>query len=442
MNRLKFRMRLLIAVVACLYPVRPACAQAPAITEEQRKQYLDSFDYVWRTIRDKHWDPKLGGVDWKAAYDEHRPLVEKAQSSAESRSAMARMIDKLGQSHFQIIPGGAYSELTNASGKTRSGRGVPGFDIRVVQGDALVTEVEQGLPAEKAGVKLGWQVLRIDGQDLGPTLENIAATYKGKRELDFQLARAVRARLRGNEGDKLGVVFRNGDGKDETLEIPLVKPRGVAAQFGNLPAMYVHHESRKIDPNIAYFRLTAFFDPENVMKAFEKAVKQNLQADGFILDLRGNPGGIGFLGVGMGGWFVDRSDCALGTMKTRTGPLHFVLNPRLETFTGPLAILVDGLSVSTSEILAGGLQDLKRARVFGTNTAGAALPSQVEKLPSGDGFQYAIADYVSSSGKRLEGEGVRPDVEVRPDRQSLLAGKDPVLDAAVAWIEQQKKKTP
>jgi carboxyl-terminal processing protease len=122
------------------------------------------------------------------------------------------------------------------------------------------------------------------------------------------------------------------------------------------------------------------------------------------------------------------------------GPLHFVINPRLDTFDGPLAILVDGLSISTSEILAGGLQDLKRARIFGTNTAGAALPSQVEKLPNGDAFQYAVADYVSFGGKRLEGAGVKPDVEVRPDRKMLLAGKDAILEAAVRWISEQPRK--
>ena len=74
-----------------------------------------------------------------------------------------------------------------------------------------------------------------------------------------------------------------------------------------------------------------------------------------------------------------------------------------------LAILVDGCSASTSEIFAGGLQDVKRARVFGTHTAGAALPSVISKLPNGDGFQYAIANYISVGGKPLEGIGVTPD---------------------------------
>jgi len=99
---------------------------------------------------------------------------------------------------------------------------------------------------------------------------------------------------------------------------------------------------------------------------------------------------------------------------------------------------VDGCSASTAEIFAGGLKDLKRARVFGTHTAGAALPSIFERLPNGDGFQYAIANYVSEGGRPLEGIGVTPDEEAGPSRSDLLAGRDPALDRALAWIHNRK----
>jgi carboxyl-terminal processing protease len=84
------------------------------------------------------------------------------------------------------------------------------------------------------------------------------------------------------------------------------------------------------------------------------------------------------------------------------------------------------------------LKDLGRARIFGTRTAAAALPSVFEKLPDGDGFQYAIANYISVGGQPLEGLGVTPDVETPLTREALLAGKDSALNAAVAWIESKK----
>ena len=96
------------------------------------------------------------------------------------------------------------------------------------------------------------------------------------------------------------------------------------------------------------------------------------------------------------------------------------------------------LTRSASETFAGGLQDLGRARVFGSRTAGAVLPALVERLPNGDSFQYAVADYQLPNGKRLESVGVVPDVEVVPKRSELLAGRDPAMEAAIAWIREQK----
>ena len=181
-----------------------------------------------------------------------------------------------------------------------------------------------------------------------------------------------------------------------------------------------------------------FLDVEHVMKSFGEAVESCEKCDGFIVDLRGNPGGIGIMAMGMAGWFIDKPGQRLGTLYMRDSTLKFVVNPRLNTFSGPLAILVDGTSASTSEIMAEGLKDLGRARIFGTRTAAAALPSVFEKLPNGDGFQYAIANYISEGGKPLEGLGVTPDVETPLTREALLAGKDPALDAAIAWIEHRR----
>src|SRR6185437_3175783 len=123
----------------------------------------------------------------------------------------------------------------------------------------------------------------------------------------------------------------------------------------------------------------------------------------------------------------DQNGQNLGEMKMRDTTLKFVIFPRPQTYKGPLAILIDEGSASTSEILAGGLQDLKRARIFGTRSAGAALPSDIIRLPDGDGFQYAQASYTSEKGRVLEGNGVMPDEEVRQTEADLKSGRDPVL---------------
>jgi carboxyl-terminal processing protease len=201
--------------------------------------------------------------------------------------------------------------------------------------------------------------------------------------------------------------------------------------------MHVYFESKKIG-NTGYVRFNMFLDLVRVMSNFADAVEGCMQCDGLIVDLRGNPGGIGGMAMGMAGWLVDKPDQRLGTMYMRDATLNFVINPRAQVFEGPVAVLVDGSSASTSEIFAEGLKDLGRARVFGTKTAAAALPSIFERLPNGDGFQYATANYISEGGKALEGIGVTPDVEVKLTRESLLAGHDAVLDAALEWIRKKK----
>jgi len=182
-------------------------------------------------------------------------------------------------------------------------------------------------------------------------------------------------------------------------------------------------------------RFTWFLDPIQLIPAVQRAIEQFSKAPGFILDLRGNPGGMGLLAPGVAGFFVAEEGLRLGTMRTRDAALNFVVNPRSPSYRGPLAILIDEASASTSEILAAGLRDLKRARLFGSRTAGAALPSWIERLANGDAFQYAAGDYVSVSGARLEGAGVSPDVAAPHTRELLLAGTDAALRAAVDWIQ-------
>jgi carboxyl-terminal processing protease len=98
-----------------------------------------------------------------------------------------------------------------------------------------------------------------------------------------------------------------------------------------------------------------------------------------------------------------------------------------------VAIIVDETSYSASEIFAGGMQDAGRARVFGARTPGGALPALMRQLPNGDVLEYAIGDFVTAAGRRIEGHGVVPDEPVRRSRAAVTAGHDPALEAAVHW---------
>ena len=417
------------------------CVRAEPPSETEMKKHLQSFDMVWETIRDKHWDAELGGLDWKKVREQMRPLVEKAKSTKEVRKIINDMLDKLKQSHFGIIPAEVYEELEqDKEGKLKSNRGYPGFQVRVIDGSALVYDIDKKSPAWKAGVRKGWKIVKVGDDTVSPLLKKVTKTFKKSTMLERKLADVVRKRLRGKQKESVPVVFENGTGKKVKRDITLVAPPGNPSKFGLMPLIYVDYESKTLTGNVGYFSLNIFADPSRVMTAFKKSIKDNLNAEGYILDIRGNPGGIGLMAVGMGNYFIEKPNQKLGTMFARKGKLHFAFNPVLETYKGPVVILVDGLSASTSEVMAGGLKDLKRAKIIGSRSMGAALPSVFVKLPNGDGFQYAIANYVSVGGKELEGNGVTPDIKVRPTRADLLADRDPALEAAVKWIKEQNRE--
>jgi carboxyl-terminal processing protease len=101
-------------------------------------------------------------------------------------------------------------------------------------------------------------------------------------------------------------------------------------------------------------------------------------------------------------------------------------------------VLIDEMSVSAAEFFASGIKDLTNARLIGTRTAGAVLGSQIERLPTGDGFQFAAANFISiRTGETLEGIGVTPHQVVEPNREMLLEGKDSAVEAAIQWIRSQ-----
>ncbi|HEV8146108.1 MAG TPA: S41 family peptidase, partial [Bryobacteraceae bacterium] len=409
-------MRFLASLIALALP---ALAQLSA---EQKQLNVASFEKVWTTVRDKHWEKKPGGLDWKAVHDELRPKIDKAETMDEARAIMRDMLGRLKQTHFGIFPADVYKDVDDVS----MGEGSTGIDLRVLDGQVVVTSLDPGSTAETAGVKTGWAITSVNNKPLAPVLDRLK---KDPSIHELQLTRAILARLSGPIGGKLKVAFLDGANEIRTLDLALATPRGDSAKFGNLPAMHVWFESKKFG-NTGYLRFNVFLDLMRVMSNFSDAVSSCAKCDGIIIDLRGNPGGIGGMAMGMAGYLVDQADQQLGTMHLRDNTMKFVINPRPEVFSGPVAVLVDGNSASTSEILAGGLKDLGRARVFGTKSAAAALPSIIERLPNGDGFQYAIANYISKGGKPLEGLGVVPDDEVLLTRKALLQGHDSVVDAA------------
>jgi carboxyl-terminal processing protease len=423
-----------VAVAILIWFPRSACAQ---LTPEEKKLNLDSFEQVWTTIHDQHFDPTFGGLDWQAVHDELRPKMENAGDAQEARTVLTEMISRLGLSHFSIIPADVYKNI-DAPVKRGDRGGSTGIAVRVIGGAAIVTSVAPETPAGRAGVKPGWEIRAIDGEEIPPLFPSIEEQFKNSPKRDYYLASAVRSRMGGAIGDTVTIRFIDGTNAPIEKTLTLEEKTGKKIIFGNFPPFYLTTKTDTLEHGIGYFAFSCFFDPITLMPLFGNAMESFMKAPGVIIDVRGNPGGIAGIAMGLAGWFVEEKNIDIGTMRTRTNTLRFVINPRTNAYRGPVAILVDGLSGSSAEIFAGGVQSLPRVRIIGSPTIGATLPSAAVRLPNGDGFQYAFASYISRSGVELEGKGVIPDMEVRPARRALLEGRDPVIETAIDWIQSQR----
>lgn len=303
--------------------------------------------------------------------------------------------------------------------------------MTVIDGAAVVEAIEPDSAGIESGVRTGWKIDSVDDKPVKDLFRSIRIAQA--EDKDSLIAEIIQYWLTGPVGSNVHITFTRGDGTSSSMNMVLRPAPGKLVEFGNLPPEHVCIEHRKLANGLGYIRLNVFLDPVSVMPEIETAIHEFKDAPAIILDLRNNPGGLGVMAMGIAGWFVSRDGLELGTMTGRDMNMAFSINPRLGAYTGKLAILVNGGSASTTEILAQGLQDLGRARIFGSRTAGAALPSDIIELPDGDRFQYPEANYVSVKGRVLEGNGVRPDVTVKPAVAALLAGRDPVLEAAGEW---------
>ena len=463
------------AVVAVCGLVLAAAAggQGASPASERAALNLESFDFAWRRIADTFWDEKMGGVDWRAVGDELRPRARDAADARELRDVIQEMLARLGQSHFGVLPGtgsagggrepaasdnGDGAACTPALMRTVTGDGGssasdagPGFEIRFLDQVPVVSRVVAGSAADRDGLTTGAEVVRIGDQGLG-TLSRCFEL----ESLDPPVAETVRARavdglLFGAPGHFVEVEFADGAGERFVLELERAHhPDAVAIGFGNLPPMQYVFETEEVETTggrVLAVRFNVWMVP--VVEAFETAVYGDPAAgssafDGLLIDLRGNPGGVAGTAIGIAGYLMDER-VSLGSMLHRGSDLRLPVYPRrvslgsekLEVFSGPVALITDGGSASTSEIFAAGLQDHGRVRLFGEPTAAAALPAVVERMPNGDLLMHAIADFLRPNGERVEGRAVVPESLVPLTREGLLSGRDEPREAALAWIASE-----
>jgi carboxyl-terminal processing protease len=209
--------------------------------------------------------------------------------------------------------------------------------------------------------------------------------------------------------------------------------------LGNLRDVPVRVGWRMIEgTEIGYLAFNVWMVP--LMSSKIRPALAELESKGMralVLDLRGNPGGVGAMSIPMARE-LSTTKLDLGRLQMRDMAQEYKPEANPEAFDGPVILLVDEGTASTSEIFAMGMRDAGRVKIVGGSTsAGMALPSLMEELPDGGRLQYVVGAYTSPKGTVPEGEGIKPDVLVNETRADYGAGKDPVLEAAVELAHEE-----
>ena len=308
--------------------------------------------------------------------------VDEVKVEALVRDAIKGMVSSL-DPHSIFMPPEAFEELQD---DTKGEFGGIGIVITMKKGVLTVIAPIEGTPAYRAGIKAGDVIIEIDGESTR----------------DLALWESVK-RMRGPRGEEVAItVFRKGEPEpvEYTLERDIIPMESV--------------RSATLKPGYGYvwvtnFRVNTSNDLEEALDALEA---EQGPLKGLILDLRNNPGGLLNQAVEVSDFFLDQG--RIVSIKGRR-PMHtevFNAHDSKGTRTYPLVVLINGGSASASEIVAGALQDHERAVILGTTSFGKGSVQSVKPLKQGFGLKYTIARYYTPSGRSIQAEGIKPDIEV------------------------------
>jgi carboxyl-terminal processing protease len=427
---MKIHSRFLNAFAMLALFAQVALAQQPIV--ELRRQ---TFEIVWDTVKRKHFDQKLNGVDWEAVRQHYAARVADAVSEDEFYKLLNAMLGELKQSHFAVIPPSFFTLDEKGDGK--SSQAEVGVTVQMVEGRPTITRVERDSTALAAGLRPGFIVMSIGAESLDDLQRKITASKERPVTERSLLLRATRSRLRGEAGTFVTLRYLDENDMPRTATLERRMPDGQVVKFGELPTPLASIETRRLAGEIGYLRFNLFLLP--MLNQLRQAVKSFQDAPGIILDLRGNSGGDMAVTTALAGSFYTER-ASLGVTRLRQGELYRPVFPNRDAYTGPLVILTDEGTMSAAETFSAAMRENGRAKIVGGPTVGAALPSVTERLPTGARLQYAIGEYRTPKGIVLERRGVWPDEPVEMTRRDLLAMRDPIVERAIFVIQAQLRR--
>lgn len=385
-----------VALSGCVAPrFGPPSEPVYASQEDRAEAHRQVLDQVWEFVDRRFYAADFNGADWATARERYQAAAEAAPDAEALYEVVNEMLAELGDAHTAALtPRESWESYTAA-------RALVGMNLERIDDRWIVSEMRPGGAAEAAGVRPGWVALSRDGEVLP------------EHGISFV--------------NKPGQVYRWAF-LDERNE------RRVLLLTATVMADWMPPVERILPEGWVYLRFDEF--ESEYQRWLRTRLRAHRDAPGIILDLRRNGGGsVWTLERVINDFFPRR--IAYGTFITRSGREDKERSAWLRgaSYLGPLVVLISEGSASSSEILAHVLKHYERAVLIGRPTAGVVVASQYFRLPDGGELQLGTLDYRALGGRRLEGEGVQPDVPVSRTIDVVRSGLDPDLEAAVNWLQ-------
>ncbi|MBA1148949.1 S41 family peptidase [Ectothiorhodospiraceae bacterium WFHF3C12] len=326
-----------------------------------------------------------------------RDYVEDVDDQTLLRSAIRGMLSGL-DPHSAYLDPKEYKDLQAGTSGEFGGLGI---EVGMENGFVKVIAPIDDTPASRAGIQAGDLIVRIDGKPVkGMSLSEAVSLMRGKPGTDIDLT-LVR------------------DGADQPIEVTITR---AVIEVKSV-------KSRMLEPGFGYVRITNF--QSNTGPAARQAIdalKAQSGGDlkGLVLDLRNNPGGVLNAAVEVSDAFLADGRIVYTEGRIDRAEMSFSATPDDVISDAPLVVLVNGGSASASEIVAGALQDHKRAVIMGSQTFGKGSVQTILPLQGGAAVKLTTARYFTPDGRSIQAEGIAPDVELQ--RLELTAAQDSAMD--------------
>ncbi len=367
----------------------------PTLTNLVKAEMEDSpklvIDEVWQLVNNDFVDRNFNGVNWLKKREEL--LSKDYRSTKEAYRAINKSLQELNDPYTRFLPPEMFESLTTQTSGEISGLGIR-LAVDKRNQDIIIVDTLRKSPAQEAGLKRGDRLVKIDGK---PTA--LMSLEDASKILEGELGTTVNLQ-----------VVREGI---PTFEVTITR-----AQIEIPSVTYNLKEEGNL--RVGYIKLDEFSSHASEQMKVAINDLQSKNASAFVLDLRGNPGGLLFASVDIARMLMQKGEIV--DIVDRTGG-HLSFSADGSALTDlPLVVLVDGHSASASEILAGALKENSRAILVGTTTYGKGLVQSVHALSDGSGLAVTISRYYLPRGISINKKGIKPDVlqELTTESQNLL----------------------